>query len=840
MRLPIDDVLDDVVEALASPGAVVVTAPPGAGKTTRVPLALLDVPWRGTGRIVLLEPRRVAARAAAGRMARSLGESVGARVGLTTRDDRRVSRDTVVEVVTEGVLVRRLQRDPELPGVAAVLLDEFHERSLDADLALALCLELREVLRPDLRLAVLSATIDAGAVAGLVGPGTPVVASEGRAHPVTVQHVEAGPLSSLRPGDLAQVVAPAVRDALADRDGDLLVFLPGVAEIGRTAAALAGIDAAVVPLHGGLPGREQDRALQDGPDRRVVLATDLAESSVTVPGVRVVVDAGLAREPRLDARSGMTRLVTVPASRASADQRAGRAGRVAAGHAVRLWAEASHGARPAWPVPEVAQGDLAGFVLTAAAWGTPVEDLRLLDPPPVPALQEARSTLHGLGALDDEGRITEHGRLLADLPLHPRLAHLLAVAASWDAAELGARVAALLAERDVLGRDRDRPDADVVTRLHVLNGQRKGRRVRDGALTRVRKEARRLERLAARLDLPGDPAAAGLDHEDLVGAMIARAWPDRVGRRRSTDPDDRGRFLLSGGRGARLPEGDPLAGEEWIAVADVDAGRVDARVHRAAAIPGDVLERVLGDLVQTSRRVRWDEDKGDVEAVEEERLGAIVLVRRPLQVSAEDVRPGLLDGVRSRGLDVLAWSERGRSLRSRLAFLHGAMGDPWPDTGDEALLDHLEDWLLPFVPSGARRLGDLRRVDTTTALLAMVPPDRVARIDELAPTHLDVPSGSRVRLDYDTGEPVLAVKVQEMFGLDDTPRVADGRVPVVVHLLSPAGRPVQVTRDLAGFWDGVWSQVRAEMRGRYPKHAWPEDPRSVAAHRGTKRNQRRG
>ncbi len=823
-------------------GTVVVTAPPGAGKTTRVPLALLDAPWRNGGRIVVLEPRRVAARAAAARMAEQLGESVGERVGLSTREDRRVSDRTIVEVVTEGTLVRRLQRDPELPGVAAVLLDEFHERSLDADLALALCLEARDVLRPDLRIGVLSATIDAPAVADLVGPGTPVVASLGRAFPVTVEHVAASPLSAARPHEVGQVVADAVRDVLTAHEGDVLVFLPGVAEIDRTAGGLGGLGVEVVRLHGGLPAREQDRALRPGNGRRVVLSTDLAESSVTVPGVRIVVDAGLAREPRLDARTGMTRLVTVPASRASADQRAGRAGRVAPGHAVRLWPAASHAGRPAWPVPESAQGDLAGFLLTVAAFGTTVDELRLLDAPPAPSLAEARTTLRALGALDEADRITDHGRVLASLPLHPRLGHLVASAAAWGVTRLGVDVAALLAERDVVGRNRSRPDADLVTRLRVLRGTDRRQDVREGALAAVRREAKRLQRVASRLPVVAgnDVDVSGLDEEDLVGALVAHAWPDRVGRLRSNAAADRGRFLLAGGRGAVLDAGDPLAAEEWIAVADVDAGRVDARVHRAAAIPPEVVARVLGSLVTREERVRWDEDRGDVEAVDEERLGAIVLVTRPLDLRGRDVRPALVEGLRLRGLDLLPWSERGQSLRERLTFLHGALGEPWPDTGDDALLEHLDDWLLPFVPNGARRLADLRKVDTTTALLTMVPHDRVRRIDDLAPTHLTVPSGSRIRLDWETGEPVLAVKLQELFGLEDTPRVADGRVPVLVHLLSPAQRPLAVTRDLAGFWDGAYQQVRSEMRGRYPKHAWPEDPRSVEAHRGTKNKQRRG
>jgi len=840
-HLPIDDVLGEIGAALAQAGQVVVTAEPGAGKTTRIPLALVDAPWRDGGRIVVLEPRRVAARAAATFMARSLGEQVGATVGLTTREDRRVTRDTVVEVVTEGVLVRRLQRDGDLQGVACVLLDEFHERSLDADLALALSLEVRDVLRPDLRIGVLSATMDVEAVSALLGRA-PIVASVGRAYPVEVSHRDVAPLSSARRFELARVVATAVREALAEHHGDVLVFLPGVGELHAVQRELAGVDADVLLLHGRLPAADQDRVLQAGNRRRVVLATDLAESSVTVPGVCVVVDAGLSREPQLDPRLGMTRLVTTTASRASADQRAGRAGRLAAGHAIRLWPRRTHGARRAWPTPEVQQAELSQFVLTALAWGTAPGDLRLLTRPPQPAVAAALALLVDLGAVDNDqrggpgARITDHGRRLAALPLHPRLGHLLVEGARLGLADVAADVAALLGERDLVATSRDRPDADLGSRLAVLRGDwPPPQGSRRAVLQRVRADARRLRGLVGTgAAIPSD--VAGIDSDLVAGALLALAWPDRVARRRE---GRRGAYLLANGRGALVDERDPLATQEWLAVADVDAGAVNARVHLAAAVDLATLRAVLSPRFSRVRRVEWDAETDDVVAADEERLGAVVVASAPVARTQVDAADALLAAVRAKGLEVLRWSEAARSLRARLGFLHRCLGDPWPDTSDAMLLDTMQDWLRPFLVGAITRVGHLQRVSVVDALRTTVSPANLRRLDVLAPTHVQVPSGSRVRLDYSADDgPVLAVKLQELFGMSVSPTVADGTVWVVVHLLSPAGRPLQVTRDLAGFWDGSYAQVRAQMRGRYPKHAWPENPREVAAHRGTKRNAR--
>lgn len=819
--LPIDDVLPDVVAAVHTHGRVVVEAPPGAGKTTRVPPALLDAV---DGRLVVLEPRRVAARAAANRMAAERGERLGRTVGLTTGDERRVSRDTRIEVVTEGVLVRRLQADPGLPGIGAIVLDEFHERSLDADLALAFGWEARE-LRGDLAIVVMSATLDGARVAALLDDA-PVVRSDGRLHPVEVHHVDRDPVAPLAPD-----VAAAVEEALADHDGDVLVFLPGVREIRAVAQALQaprGVD--VRPLHGSLPPAEQDAALRPPPPgrRTVVLATDLAESSVTVPGVRVVVDAGLAREPRLDPRTGMTRLTTARASVASADQRAGRAGRVAPGTAVRLWSRTDHLARDAHPRPEIAQADLSGFLLQVLAWGAEVAELRLLDPPADDTLASARGTLERLGVVDADGRVTPHGREVAALPAHPRLAHLVVRGRKLGLATIAARLAALLGERDVLAVDRDRPDADLVTRVRVVAGAAApaGARPRRGTLARVR---RRADRLGAGRD---DPPRGLADLDVAVGVLAATGFPDRVAARRGA----RGRFVLANGRGVVVDDRDPLADAEVLVATDVDDRGRDGRLWLGATTTLGDLEAFAPDLLAISDEVAWDDRRHDVVARRRVHVGAATLREAPLaDPDTGAVHAALLAGIRQDGLDLLPWDAATRSFRDRAAFLSTTGHAGWPAMDDEALLADLEDWLGPYLTS-ARRRADLARVPLADALAQRVGWDRARRIDELAPTHLPVPSGRRARLDYtDRRAPMLAVKLQELFGATTTPTVAG--VPVVVHLLSPAGRPLQVTTDLESFWANGYARVRAEMRGRYPKHPWPEDPTSA---RPTTRTKRRG
>jgi ATP-dependent helicase HrpB len=837
--LPVDAVLGDLRRVLADRGVAVLEAPPGAGKTTRVPLDLLAHD-AFAGRLVLLEPRRLAARGAARRLAEQLGEDVGRTVGLVTRDERRVSRATRIEVVTDGVLLRRFQRDPSLDGVGLLMFDEFHERRLESDLALAFALDVRGALRDDLQLLVTSATLDGAAVADLLGGGTPapVVTAEGRSFPVEVTH-DPDPA----PDGLFDAVVDAIGRALAPDDGDVLVFLPGVRELRaverRLPAAPGGVRAEVRLLHGGLPPREQDAALAPPPPghRRVVLSTDVAETSLTVPGVVAVVDAGRSREPRFDATTGMTGLVTVPASRGSADQRAGRAGRVAPGRAIRLWSAAAHARRPALSEPAIRTDDLTGAALEVAVWGSDVADLALLDPPTAAAWERARDVLTGLGALDAEGRPTAHGRALARLPLHPRLAHVVRAGRARGLGGLAADLAAVLADRDPLRTGPQHPHADLATRVAVLRGSRPpaGTEVRRAALDRARREARRIRRLA---DVP-DGQDGALDD---LGRLVALGWPDRVAVAR---PERRGAYLLANGRGARLPSSDALAGASHLAVASVDHGAPgatpphrgsgphrgagttvasEARIHLAAAVDRDELLATLGDQVTGGTVVTWED--GDVVAEERRSIGAVVLGRtRAADPPSDALVSALLEGLVAEGLDLLGWRRDDRDLQARLQLLHATLGAPWPDVRDAALLADADVRLGPFL-AGRRRRGDLAGVDVRAVLLAAAPPTAARDLDELAPTHLPVASGRQVRLDYDPegGRPVLAVKLQELFGASSTPSVVAGQVPVLLHLLSPAGRPVQVTDDLPSFWANGYPQVRAELRGRYRKHPWPEDP----------------
>ncbi|GGI09617.1 ATP-dependent helicase HrpB [Egicoccus halophilus] len=832
--LPVEAVLPAVTDGLAGAGRVVLEAPPGAGKTTRVPLALLASGL--DGRLVLLEPRRVAARAAARRLAEALGESVGGTVGLTTRDDRRTSRRTRIEVVTEGVLLRRLQRDPALDGVGTLFFDEFHERNLESDLALAFALESRSALRDDLRVLVASATLDGGRVAALLaGPSAPagavpVVRASGRRHAVTVEHRDRP-----APGRLADAVADAVARVLVEVPGDVLVFLPGVAEISRSARELgrralpATVD--VRALHGRLPAEEQDRALSPAVAgrRKVVLATDVAESSLTIEGVRVVVDAGLAREPRFDPRTGMTGLVTVPASRAAAEQRSGRAGRTAPGHCVRLWPATEHPSRDAFPRPAIRTDDLTGAVLEVAAWGAAVEELALLDQPDPAGWYRARETLTELGALDGEGRITRHGRRLAGLPVHPRIGQLLVRGRDLGLGSLAVEIAAVLGDRDPVRVRHPASVADLGVRLAALRGTPLpgDAAVRPGARARLRREVGRLERACEALPAPRAPAPE-LDEDRSVGVLVALGWPDRVGQARG----GRGSFLLANGRGARLPDADVLADEPLLAVAAVDRGEREARIHLAAPLDPEVARELLEDEVTVVEEVAWR--AGDVVTERREQFGALVLRRSPLADPAPDaVLDALLDGLREQGLGLLGWSAADRQLQARAQLVHRELGAPWPDVSDAALTATLDTSLAPFLLR-ARRRADLRRVSVADVVRARLPGGG-RELDRLAPEAVVVPSGSRVRLDYTGLRPVLAVRLQELFGATTTPAVVDGRVPVVLHLLSPARRPVQITDDLAGFWERAYPQVRAELRGRYPKHAWPQDPRTARPLRGTRR-----
>ncbi|MFE5187694.1 ATP-dependent helicase HrpB [Streptomyces sp. NPDC056628] len=817
--LPVRGALPALTDALDGPGTAVLVAPPGTGKTTLVPLALAGLLGDGPERrVVVAEPRRIAARAAARRMAWLLGERPGESVGHTVRGERVVGPRTRVEVVTTGVLLQRLQRDQELAGVDVVVLDECHERHLDADTAAAFLWDVRETLRPELRLVAASATTDADGWARLLG-GAPVVVADGAAHPV--ETVWAPSPRPVRPPHGTRVdpvllahVAAVVQRALAERPGDVLCFLPGVGEIARVAGRLGDLgDVEVLQVHGRAPAAVQDAVLSGGDRRRVVLATSVAESSLTVPGVRVVVDSGLAREPRVDHARGLSALATVRASQAAGRQRAGRAGREAPGTVYRCWAEAEDARLPRFPAPEIKVADLTAFALQAACWGDPdAGGLALLDPPPAGAMAAARRVLTAVGAVDDDGRATGRGASLTRLGLHPRLGRAL-----LDGPDAAAEVVALLSEEP----PREYGD-DLAAAL------RTARRGGDPYAGRWRAEVRRLRAGAGTRGGPDAP------DDRTVGLVAALAFPERVAKA------DGGSYLMASGTRAELAEGSPLRGAPWIAVAVADrpVGHGHARVRLAAAVDEDTARSAAASLYREGEEVRWAD--GDVVARRVERLGAIELVERPLPDAGPAlVRAALLDGLRREGFGLLRWSPDAVVLRQRLAFLRLHLGDPWPDVSDEALHARVDEWLEPEL-GRARRRADLGRIDAGQALARLLPwaTGEAGRLDELAPERVTVPSGSRIRVDYgDPERPVLAVKLQEMFGLDTSPAVAG--VPLLVHLLSPAGRPAAVTADLASFWRDGYRGVRAELRGRYPKHPWPEDPASAEPTRHTTARLRR-
>ncbi|HZH28667.1 MAG TPA: ATP-dependent helicase HrpB [Azospirillaceae bacterium] len=814
--LPIDPVLPDLLAALDARTEAVLEAPPGAGKTTRVPLALLDAPWMAGRSVIVLEPRRLAARAAAKRMAELLGEPVGATAGYRVRLDSRVGPGTRIEVVTEGLFLRRLQDDPALEGVGAVLFDEFHERNLDADLALALTLEARAALRPDLRLLAMSATLDGAAVAKLLADA-PVVTSQGRAFPVEVRYIDPGS------GRIEDAVAAAVRRALREEEGSVLVFLPGVREIRRVQGLLEDAPppgVRVAPLYGDLPLEHQDEAVRPAPDgwRKVVLATSIAETSLTIEGVRVVIDSGLMRVPRFDPRSGMGRLETVRVSLAAAEQRRGRAGRLAPGVCWRLWPEPETRALKPYTEPEIRMADLAPMALELAVWGADPADLAWMDPPPAPGLAQARDLLYRLGALDAGGRVTPHGRAMAALGVHPRLAHMLVRGKAVGQGALACDVAALLDARDIV-RGEGAREADLRVRLDILRGRERaaGDRGADrGAVQQVREAARQLRR---QLGVPGD---AGADGEG-AGLLLALAYPDRVAQRRGPP----GSFRLANGRGASLPPTDPLCTADWLAVADLDGDAANARIFRCAPVTQAELEQAFGDDMAERAFVEWDAREQAVAARRQRRLGALVLADAVLADPPMDaVVAALLQGIRQGWPHILPWTDAATALRARMAFCARLEPGSWPDWSDAGLLATLEDWLAPHL-SGMSRAPHLKRLDMADILLGSLDWPRRQRFDALAPTHVTVPTGNRREIDYSGPEPVLAVKLQEMFGARTGPAVGDGKVPVLLHLLSPAGRPVQVTRDLAGFWAGSYAAVRADLRGRYPKHPWPEDPQNA-------------
>ncbi len=825
--LPIEQCIDDVRLALAGPGVAVLTAEPGAGKTTVVPLRLLDEPWVGNNKIVMLEPRRLATRAAATRMASMLGERVGQTVGYVTRDERRVSDATRIEVVTEGILTRRLQNDPELGSTAVVIFDEFHERSLQADVGLALSLDVRGALRPELRILVMSATIDAASVADLLGDEddpAPIIAAEGRTFPIDVRWRPKKPRDWIEPA-----AAGAVREALKE-PGDVLVFLPGAAAINRTADLLRS---EVVPNHpepvdvrrlfGALSNAEQDDAIRPAqPGRRkVVLSTDIAETSLTVEGVRTVVDSGQVRNPEFDPRTGMTRLGTSVHSQASADQRAGRAGRTAPGVAIRLWSKLEHGARSKFTTPEIRRVDLAGLLLELAAWGVadPAQ-LSFLDYPPKAAVAEGRELLTMLGAFDDQERLSTQGQAMARLPLHPRLARMVIGAQDMGLGGLACVLAALLSERDVMRGRPDEVPVDLGERVELVLDRNRRHPAADGfSLKRAREQRDDIAR-RAKISQSEDLVQMSVP---LAGAALALAYPDRIAQQRQGRS---GTYRLRTGSGARLATTDPLADEPFLVVADLDGKRNDARIRLAAATDVEDIKVAFADDLESVPTLSWNLDRDDLVASVEQRLGALrlgVVERKP--EPGPRTTAGLMQRVRDTKLDVLKMSDKTRALQQRIAFLGAAQPGAWPDLSDEWLLSELDEWLVPFLDRATGR-KDLEKVDVATALWNQIGYHRKAEVDRLAPETLTVPSGRDRPIAYTDERAMVSARPQQLYGMVGHPTVVDGSIPVVVELLSPADRPIQITSDLPGFWAGSWSEVRKDLAGRYPKHDWPIDPQA--------------
>jgi ATP-dependent helicase HrpB len=817
--LPIDAVLDELAATLAGHNAAVLVAPPGAGKTTRVPLALLDAPWVKGKKIIVLEPRRIAARASAERMARTLGERAGETVGFRVRFGSKVSRATRIEVVTEGIFSRQILDDPELSGVAAVLFDEFHERSLDADMGLALGRDAQTGLREDLRILVMSATLDGARVARLLGDA-PVIASEGRAFPVETRY-----LGRKADAPLERQMADAIAMALRADPGSVLAFLPGAAEIRRTQNFLSERihDAAIeiVPLFGALDAAVQDRAIQPAPKgcRKVVLATSIAETSLTIEGVRIVVDSGMARVPRYEPDIGLTRLETVRASRAAVDQRRGRAGRTEPGVCYRLWDEPQTASLAAYTQPEILSADLSSLVLDLAQWG--VSDpatLAFLDPPPQPALKEARGLLRELGALDGDGRITAEGKSLRALALPPRLARMIVDSHRLGAGEAAAEIAAVLTERG-LGGD----SADLDYRLDQF------RRDRTQRAASARTLAQRWASQVAATE-----GAQAADTSPSTGIMLAFAFPDRVARNRGN-----GSFVLANGRGAAVDQASALARAPYIAVAELTGTAAQGRILLAAPIAQAEIESHFADQIETADEITFDRGAMALRARRRKTLHAITLSEAPLALkpSAETARV-LADGLIAGGLDKLPWSKPAKQWRDRVMFLRKAEGDAvehsWPDLSDDALAAQSEAWLVPVLYDKTA-LKELSAGDLSDALMTLLPWELRARLEREAPTHFEAPTGTQLAIDYEAEQgPTIAVRLQELFGLNTHPSIARGAVPLVLELLSPAQRPVQVTRDLPGFWRGSYAAVRSDLRGRYPRHPWPEDPANAMPTRRVK------
>jgi len=851
-KLPVEQVIPDIRQALLAGSRLVLQAPPGAGKTTLVPPALLDQPWLGERKIIMLEPRRLAARNAAARIAYLLGEQVGDTVGYRIRDERRDSEHSRILVVTEGILTRLLQRDPELAGVALVIFDEFHERNLHADLSLAFCLQSQELLRPDLKLLVMSATLDTAAVSKLLDDA-PVITSQGRTFPVETIHLPAKAAIPER-SRIADAVTPLLLRILADETGSILVFLPGAREIKQVENALkirlAGQprgNVIIAPLYGDLPGAQQDQAILRCPDgaRKIVLATNIAETSLTIEGVSVVVDSGLQRESRFNPGAGMNRLDTVFISQDSADQRSGRAGRLGPGKCFRLWTQSQHNKLAPHRNAEILISDLAPLMLELANWGVrEVDELRWLDMPNPGAVAQARELLRELGAIDRHDGITAHGRQLLELGAHPRLAHMMVRGAQAGHGYDACLLAALLTERDIFSAGER--SADIAPRLALLRAMKDGNTASAGANPQqcrlVIRSADRFHRAIRQLDRR--TGSGVIDQHDLPGVLLAFACPDRIARARHTADN---RYLLSSGKGAFLDQGEALASEEFIVAAELDGRQREARIYRAAGISLQQIEEYCADNIETATSVSWNPQSQRVDAVTRTRLGAIVLDERQADsADPEDVIAALLEGIRQNGLDCLPWSKQALQLRQRIRFLHtqqqlGAVADPQldalelPDLSDEHLLQNLETWLLPHLDTH-NSIKKLQALDMHTILLGMLDWPQQQTLDALAPTHVTVPSGSRIAIDYsDPAAPVLAVRLQELFGLLQTPAVINGRFGLLLHLLSPGYKPMQVTQDLASFWRTTYFEIRKELRGKYKKHYWPEDPLTAQATSKTRR-----
>ncbi|SFB81643.1 ATP-dependent helicase HrpB [Microbulbifer thermotolerans] len=841
-ELPINSVLPQLMAAMSHNNNLVLQAPPGAGKTTAVPLALLQCDWLGDRNIIMLEPRRLAARSAATRMAELLGESVGQTVGYQIRAERKASDKTRILVVTEGILTRLLQSDPELAQTALVIFDEFHERSLQADLALALCLQSQEYLREDLKLLVMSATLETEAVAELLGQA-PVITSEGRSYPVHLHYL---PQEQI-PDDTKQLpplMARKIAQWMDEQDGSLLAFLPGIGEIKQLDTLLKEQlgdrpEITIAPLYGDLNREQQDAAIAPAPPgrRKVVLATNVAETSLTIEGIRMVVDSGLMRESRFDPNTGMNRLVTTAISRASAAQRCGRAGRLSEGHCLRLWSEAHHRQLAPKNTPEILLSDLAPLVLELAKWGVrDVNELRWLDPPPPGPVAQARSLLQQLGALDEEIRITPHGSAMLAFGTHPRLAHMMIRSQDLGLTEEACLLAALLSERDIF-RGEARWDRDIGKRIDVLTGKSKHHGADRAAVQRIRKQAKIWQK---QLEKSPQQCAVHIDDEDRIGILLGLAYPDRIAQNRR---DRERRFRLSAGRGARFSHDDALALADYLVIAELDGQGRDARIHLAARISESALREHFTDLIVQSESVRWDDEAGRAVASLRTQLGCLILDEQPAPTpSVEQLSRALLDAVRQKGLHLLPWSKQASALRARVEFLRRnadqfpqMLSDlPLPDWSDAALLHSLEEWLLPHL-QGASKLDHLKQLNLHTILLSQLDWPSQQKIDELAPDLFKVPSGSRIHIDYGEEVPVLAVRLQEMFGQKQTPAILNGCYPLMIHLLSPAGRPVQVTRDLASFWVNTYNEVRKELRIKYQKHFWPEDPLTAPATSTTKK-----